>query len=317
MVSAMPKLVNFGCGQLIRPEWVNLDIDPRDPAVMHADFRHPLPFESGTVDAVYHSHVLEHLDRDDAKAFLKENARVLKPGGVLRVVVPDLEVVVSHYLEALQGIERGDPEAAALAEWARLDLLDQMVRRTWGGKMIEFLKTVDFDHNERLSQRLTLEMKTNLKLIKTPTGSAQKRLTLAKIRKGLAWLAVRVIAGSDAARAFREGLFINAGEPHRWMWDRDSLKRAMEEAGLVDVQLHGPRDSAIAGFASYELDTNGDKVRRPGSLFMEGRKPSGSAATTIGRDALIRQPKSAGRGTALVEDVDRHAAARVPVAADP
>ena len=312
----MPKLVNFGCGQLIRSDWVNLDIDPRDPSVLPADFRHPLPFDSGTVDAIYHSHVLEHLDRDDAKTFLKENARVLKPGGVLRVVVPDLEVVVTHYLDALKGIERGEPEAANLAEWARLDLLDQMVRRTWGGKMIEFLKSIDFDNNQRLSQRLTLEMKANLKLIRTPTAT-RKRLTLSKIRKGLAWVAVHLLAGREAAQAFREGLFLNSGELHRWMWDRDSLKRAIEEAGLVDIQIRGARDSAIAGFASYELDTVGDAVRRPGSLFVEGRKPSGSAATTIRRDTLVGQPKPFGRGAALVEDVDRHAAARVPIASNP
>jgi len=57
-----------------------------------------IPFADSSVDVVYHSHVLEHLDRDVAVGFVREIARVLKPGGVLRVVVPDLERCCKAYL---------------------------------------------------------------------------------------------------------------------------------------------------------------------------------------------------------------------------
>ncbi|MEM9703666.1 MAG: class I SAM-dependent methyltransferase, partial [Planctomycetota bacterium] len=60
------------------------------PGVLAHDLRDPLPFEDGAYDFVYHSHVLEHFRPADVPAFLSECRRVLRPGGVLRVVVPDL-----------------------------------------------------------------------------------------------------------------------------------------------------------------------------------------------------------------------------------
>jgi len=63
-----------------------------DNILVH-DLRNPLPYES-EVDAVYRSHLLEHLDKPIALGFIKENYRVLKSGGILRVVVPDLYSLV-------------------------------------------------------------------------------------------------------------------------------------------------------------------------------------------------------------------------------
>lgn len=56
-----------------------------------------LPIASGTVDVLYSCHMLEHLDRDDARRFLAEAHRALRPGGILRVAVPDLAYMVSEY----------------------------------------------------------------------------------------------------------------------------------------------------------------------------------------------------------------------------
>jgi SAM-dependent methyltransferase len=62
------------------------------------DITEGLPFSSGTVDAVYASHVLEHLYRHDALRLLKECKRVLKPNGVIRLVLPDLRSMTADYL---------------------------------------------------------------------------------------------------------------------------------------------------------------------------------------------------------------------------
>lgn len=61
-----------------------------------------IPHESGSVDVVYSSHMMEHLDKEDAKAFLREALRVLRPGGILRLALPDLH----HYVELYR--EHGD-----------------------------------------------------------------------------------------------------------------------------------------------------------------------------------------------------------------
>lgn len=62
------------------------------------DLTKPLPFKNNSVDCIYSSHTLEHLYFDDAKKLLNECFRVLKPGGLIRVVVPDLKAYANEYL---------------------------------------------------------------------------------------------------------------------------------------------------------------------------------------------------------------------------
>lgn len=64
---------------------------------IHHRFEYGLPFKDGTVDYVYSSHTLEHLFKSDADFFLKESYRILKPGGRIRICIPDLEYALSFY----------------------------------------------------------------------------------------------------------------------------------------------------------------------------------------------------------------------------
>ena len=66
--------------------------------VCHLDIRRGLPFADGSVAVVYASHVLEHLHRADTVRFLAHVRRRLAPGGVCRVVVPDVHAIVTWYL---------------------------------------------------------------------------------------------------------------------------------------------------------------------------------------------------------------------------
>jgi hypothetical protein len=68
-----------------------------DDLVVH-DLRKGITAASGTADVVYHSHVLAHFDRSFAPAFQREILRVLKPGGIQRIVVPDFQALASAYL---------------------------------------------------------------------------------------------------------------------------------------------------------------------------------------------------------------------------
>ncbi|MDZ7771611.1 MAG: methyltransferase domain-containing protein [Balneolaceae bacterium] len=86
-MASAKTLLNIGCGETWHPDWVNLDLAPRHPEVRRHDLREGLPFGEGTVDACYSSHVLEHLDEEEADFFIREQRRVLRPGGVLRVAV--------------------------------------------------------------------------------------------------------------------------------------------------------------------------------------------------------------------------------------
>ena len=115
--------LNLGCGAMVVDGWVNVDyaIGARlarsfligkllamlgilrmswpGEIVIH-DLRQGVPYADGSVDVVYSSHFLEHLNREDGRRFLAECRRVLKPGGVLRIVVPDLRAIVARYENA-------------------------------------------------------------------------------------------------------------------------------------------------------------------------------------------------------------------------
>lgn len=92
-----PVKLHLGCGEKNFPGYVNVDIHPY-PGVDHIgrvdDLDH---IASDTVSHIYASHVLEHFGRNEYRAVLAEWFRVLAPGGVLRVGVPDFEAVVGEY----------------------------------------------------------------------------------------------------------------------------------------------------------------------------------------------------------------------------
>jgi predicted SAM-dependent methyltransferase len=65
---------------------------------MYWDCTKGLPFKSGVVEAIYSEHFFEHLDYDsEAKRFLRECLRCLKPNGTLRIVVPDAGAYLKVY----------------------------------------------------------------------------------------------------------------------------------------------------------------------------------------------------------------------------
>jgi SAM-dependent methyltransferase len=91
-----------------------------------------LPFDSNSIDAVYHSHLLEHLDRYLAKTFLLEVKRVLKPGGIQRIVVPDLEKVCGAYVSHISICENDTDEAGKHDSYVAA-MIEQSVRREADG----------------------------------------------------------------------------------------------------------------------------------------------------------------------------------------
>ena len=94
------------------------------------DLTRGIPLPDGSADVVYHSHVLEHIDRDAVTAFQAEVRRVLKPGGVQRVVVPDLEILARRYLASLEAARAGEGAGEQAAHDASVrELLEQSVRK--------------------------------------------------------------------------------------------------------------------------------------------------------------------------------------------
>ena len=84
------------------------------------DLTKPLLYADSSIDFVYTSHLLEHLSRDDARKLIEEAFRVLKPRGLVRLVVPDLAVGARDYVAALQSNPNDAKAAPAFLNWLQL-----------------------------------------------------------------------------------------------------------------------------------------------------------------------------------------------------
>ncbi len=91
--------LHFGCGSRILPGWVNLDAYGSEGISMELDLQGTLPLSDGAVLCIFTEHVLEHIDRRRIGAVFSEFHRVLAPGGVARILVPDLDFYCRAYVD--------------------------------------------------------------------------------------------------------------------------------------------------------------------------------------------------------------------------
>jgi SAM-dependent methyltransferase len=126
------RYVQYGCGLCAPKEWVNYDISPtlrirKIPIIgklITKVFNHEMDFSENiicgdivkglgeihdTVDVVYCSHILEHLALEDLRNALRNTYTMLKPGGVFRFVLPDLEYMARTYIA---NVDRHDSDSA-------------------------------------------------------------------------------------------------------------------------------------------------------------------------------------------------------------
>lgn len=275
------KLLNIGCGESFHLEWSNIDLVAATPSVRVHDIRKSLPYTDSYFNACYSSHVIEHLMSHEAHQLVAETFRVLKSNGIFRVVVPDLELIAQKYLQALTQVTSGDLQAEPDYDWMMLELYDQTVRTFTSGEMGQYLGNCNIKNKEFVLSRLGSaaedywhsQEKSKRQSLWDKIRSKSPIWLLQKARIILTKACVRLIAGEDAKLAFDEGLFRNTGEIHRWMYDRFSLKRMLEQVGFVNVSILSSETSQILDFNKYNLDIVEDRVKHPGSIFMEGTKP--------------------------------------------
>ena len=197
--------LHVGCGPCLLEGWINLDVHP---APLATNVLWGLPFAEGSMRLVFLSHLLEHLFYpNDVMPFLGEIFRVLEPGGVVRIIVPD----IAQYIEAYQ-----NEDAEFFAER----------RQHWGA------------------------------------GDGKT----TRLENFLAYAG----AGPDPAWLF---------QAHKFGYDFETVSRALERAGFVDMQR-----SAFNASEHPELrvDENSEVAGahhggRHYSLFVEARKPTDDA----------------------------------------
>lgn len=240
-----------------------------------------LPFPDETFDAVYHSHLLEHLPREAASPFTQECYRVLKGGGVIRIAVPDLERIARLYLGSLERVLLGHPDSNYDYIWAMLELYDQAVRDKPGGGMVDYLKQEPIPNERLVYERMGEEARQIVaRLHRNDTGKQRDPLRRRWcnraycLRDRMSAALVRRLLGQRDYEALMLGRFRLSGEIHHWMYDRYSLSLLLERSGFEAPVERAGFDSAIDNWARYNLD--GDQngtVYKPDSLYLEAIKP--------------------------------------------
>jgi predicted SAM-dependent methyltransferase len=282
MVSELPYL-NLGCGSHFHPGWINVDFAKTGEGVIGHNLLNGVPFKDNTFEVVYHSHVLEHFPKDKAKDFIQECYRVLKPGGIIRIAVPDLEQIVKNYIRLF---ETGKAEAEnsgirADYDWIVTEMYDQTVRNTSGGEMLKYLSKEKLDNEDFIYSRMGYEGKMIRKgMIDLQNRPPDKVPFLRKTYRTIR----NIISPRNYKTHFLKLFFPKeyklielsqfrlSGEVHQWMYDSYSLSNLLKDAGFRNIEKKDFDKSSIPAWRSFSLDEINNMIRKPDSLFVEGVK---------------------------------------------
>jgi predicted SAM-dependent methyltransferase len=265
----MPQYLNIGCGihYAKAAEWVNLDFSSNDSSVITHNLLRGIPFPDKRFDLVYHSHVLEHFSKEDGEKLIQECHRVLKPGGVLRIAIPDLETIARLYLQYLERSWE-DPEnetADSGYQWILLEMYDQCVRSESGGGMKRFLQQLAEKDSGPIRARIGIEYQDIMDSLKR---SEEKRQGMkGKMRKVVKDIVYRLLYHRN--RYEKLGRFRLGGEIHQWMYDKYSLRKLLTANGFDQFEVLTAFTSKVPGWSAYELDGKEGATRKPDSLFVE------------------------------------------------
>ncbi|WP_448528269.1 class I SAM-dependent methyltransferase [Raineya sp.] len=282
----MKSYLNLGCGQRFHPEWTNIDFVSQSPYVQAHNLLNGIPFPNESFEVVYHSHVLEHFTKTDGKKFLAECYRVLKPAGIIRIAIPDLERIVREYLKNLELALQGNKQAEHNYEWIMLELYDQTVRTQSGGDMAKYIFQPEIPNEsyvfERIGEEGRLLRKMYLDSLKNPTNpqpAAKDNRSFIRKTLSKAKTLLKNILLKNEVQFYQENLkytylgqFRLGGEIHQWMYDRYSLSKLLKEVGFDNIQIKTAFESNIPQWNSYELESKNGVIFKPDSLFIEANK---------------------------------------------
>lgn len=278
------KFANLGCGPVFIDEdnWVNLDYEPTAKKVIQADLLQTLPLASSSFDGVYSSHFIEHIPIDLVDGVLTECLRILKPGGVLRLVTPDLEEMCKSYIRYRQESEH------VKANFLVVEMIDQTVRRYPGGELGKLFREYSSDQYKHKDMVEFLRYRTGETL--TPpdeTAAKNERPTSERVLKSISrrieslrsWVGIKILPGSFIRQNVS---FASVGEKHHWLWDYEQLEHRLEKVGFEKIHKVTHDTSQIEGFPCFplDIDPSGDPRKGVESMYVEAMKSSTSCMDT-------------------------------------
>jgi predicted SAM-dependent methyltransferase len=126
--------LHLGCGRRPFRGWINIDIIPYSPGPdVLWDLRRPLALSDNSIDLIYSEDLIEHLEFAESRQLLRESYRVLRPGGIMRLMTPNLRSFTEDYVKRspeLFAYYRAQYGTASFAE-----MLNHAMR-SWGHRFI-------------------------------------------------------------------------------------------------------------------------------------------------------------------------------------
>jgi predicted SAM-dependent methyltransferase len=281
-----PILVNIGCGWITHQSWLNVDMNPTDPTVKPLRPNGGIPLGSNLATACYSSHVLEHIPRRAAAGFILEQKRVLRSGGIIRVVLPDLQFLCREYLAELEACAASGRPPSFRYQHTVAELLDQLVRTHHECRLMDLWKETPPADRDWVATRVGYVAEQVLPRSTTQMASAPPSLgksrsspmrlaakAFARLQEMAAAGAVWAIGGSRLRDAYQSGLYRSRGEIHQWMYDELALQQLLADCGFIGVVRRRLGDSDIPGWSGFDLEIRDGRELKPHSLVMEARKP--------------------------------------------
>jgi predicted SAM-dependent methyltransferase len=243
----------------------------------------PLPFPDATFDAVYAYHIFEHLTPLHGERCARQIFKLLKPGGIWRISVPDLESACRDYLRMLDtAAHEPTPRNVLRYRWAVMVIFEQMVRDRSGGQMLEAIKRGEYDAAQMQEMfgdalRSIIERSAAAEANDARAGSRHRGRSFFRSVLRSLYRAAQRAAGKKFPPAADYGRMDprETKEAVQWMYDRLSLRLLLEHAGFEAVRQVDHASSSIPRWSQYDFDraNHGDYPFDP-SVYFEGCKPA-------------------------------------------
>lgn len=261
--------VNIACGDIYIDEWQNFDFANNSSDVKKANLLSVLPLKDDCAELVYSSHFIEHIPYHSIGSFLNECYRITKPGGYIRLVLPDFEEICETYLSLRKLGGTGHEKA----DFLMLEMLDQCVRKQQGGRLGEYLSSLAKNSEQKKEMVEFVKKRTGHIVAGKPQKNLKKNDDIlhlsSKIKRKILKLYIAFIIALLPSTFRQQNVSLtDIGENHAWMYDFYSLERLLIQAGFQEVSKMTASTSNIKDFPFTSLDTYEDGHARKGSQSM-------------------------------------------------